>query len=228
VAKEPLVGDHIGAWWTRHQVLGVVGQQGRILFLRSTTPVWVGEGGANGGGDRGGARRSDSRISAQNQSVDGAKNAGDTLSHHQVDVPRVGVYGDRVVHTRLRAGQRDVGGHRHGRLAAVIDDDRFGKASRACRRARVSRCRGSGAPAAEVDESGVNEASHTCQRGRAWRGRSRQGRAWRRRGRRGRTRCKHGRRGHAWCERRRRDRTWCRQRRKAGHLGWRGNRIGLK
>jgi hypothetical protein len=26
VAKEPLVSDHVGAWWTRHQVLGVVGQ----------------------------------------------------------------------------------------------------------------------------------------------------------------------------------------------------------
>jgi hypothetical protein len=26
VAKEPLDGDHAGAWWTRHQGLGVVGQ----------------------------------------------------------------------------------------------------------------------------------------------------------------------------------------------------------
>jgi hypothetical protein len=25
VAKEPLVGDHVGAWWIRHQVLGVAG-----------------------------------------------------------------------------------------------------------------------------------------------------------------------------------------------------------
>jgi hypothetical protein len=25
VAKEPLVGDYVGAWWTRHQVSGVVG-----------------------------------------------------------------------------------------------------------------------------------------------------------------------------------------------------------
>jgi hypothetical protein len=24
VAKEPLAGDHVGAWWTRHQVPGVV------------------------------------------------------------------------------------------------------------------------------------------------------------------------------------------------------------
>jgi hypothetical protein len=36
--KEPLIGDHIGAWWTRHQVPGVVGQQGRVL-LRSATRV---------------------------------------------------------------------------------------------------------------------------------------------------------------------------------------------
>jgi hypothetical protein len=29
VAKEPLAGDHVGAWWTRHLVPGVVNQQGR-------------------------------------------------------------------------------------------------------------------------------------------------------------------------------------------------------
>jgi hypothetical protein len=46
VAKEPLAGDHVGAWWTRHQVLGVVGQQDRVL-LHSAKPVRVGEGGAN-------------------------------------------------------------------------------------------------------------------------------------------------------------------------------------
>jgi hypothetical protein len=28
VAKELLARDHVGAWWTRHQILGVVGQQG--------------------------------------------------------------------------------------------------------------------------------------------------------------------------------------------------------
>jgi hypothetical protein len=39
VAKKPLAGDHIGAWWTRHQVPSVVGQQGRVLFLHNTTPV---------------------------------------------------------------------------------------------------------------------------------------------------------------------------------------------
>jgi hypothetical protein len=38
VAKEPLAGDHVGAWWTWHQVSGVVGQQSRVL-LHSVTPV---------------------------------------------------------------------------------------------------------------------------------------------------------------------------------------------
>jgi hypothetical protein len=69
VAKKPLVGDHVG--WTRHQVPGVVGQQGCVL-LHSATPVGVGEGGANGG-DRGGIRRS---VSRQDQPVNRAENAG--------------------------------------------------------------------------------------------------------------------------------------------------------
>jgi hypothetical protein len=38
VAKEPLTSDHVGAWWTQHQALGMVGQEGRVL-LHSTTPV---------------------------------------------------------------------------------------------------------------------------------------------------------------------------------------------
>jgi hypothetical protein len=54
VVKEPLVGDRVGAWRTRHQVPCVVGQQGRILLFHSTTLVWVSKGGADGGGDRGG------------------------------------------------------------------------------------------------------------------------------------------------------------------------------
>jgi hypothetical protein len=139
VAKEPLAGDHVRAWWTRHQVLGVVGQQGRVL-LHSTMSVWVGEGGANRGGDRGGVRRSGGRISDQNQAVDGAENVGGTPSHHRVDVPRVAVDGDRVVHKRLGASRRAVGGRRRGRLAAMIGDGGFGKASHARRRTRVSGC----------------------------------------------------------------------------------------
>jgi hypothetical protein len=69
VAEEPLANDHVGAWWTRHQVPGVVGQEGRVL-LHSASPVWVGESGTNGGWDRGGVRWSDSRISCQDQPVD--------------------------------------------------------------------------------------------------------------------------------------------------------------
>jgi hypothetical protein len=54
------------------------------------------------------------------------------------------------------------------------------------------------AHSAVVDDGGFGEADRARQRGRAWRGR--------------------GRRSHAWRG----------QRRKAGRLGWRGNRIGLK
>jgi hypothetical protein len=67
----------------RHQVLSVVGQQGCILLLHSATPVWISEGGANGGGNRGGAWRS---VNHQYQPIDGAKNAGGVTSHHCVDV----------------------------------------------------------------------------------------------------------------------------------------------
>jgi hypothetical protein len=106
VAKEPLIGDHIGARRTRHQVPGVVGQQDRVLLLHSPTPMWIGEGGANGGGDRRGARWSSGRISDHNQLIAGPKDTSGALSHHQVDVPRVAVNGDRVVHRWLRAGRR--------------------------------------------------------------------------------------------------------------------------
>jgi hypothetical protein len=37
---------------------------------------------------------------------------GGATSHHRVDVPRVAVNGDRVVHRRLRVGRRDGGGPR--------------------------------------------------------------------------------------------------------------------
>jgi hypothetical protein len=96
VVKEPFAGDYVGAWRTRHQVLGVVGQQGCVL-LHSAMPVWVGEGGANGGEDWGDVRRSGSRVSCQNQPVDEAENASGVPSHHRVDVPVVVVNGDRVI-----------------------------------------------------------------------------------------------------------------------------------
>jgi hypothetical protein len=134
VAKEPLVGDHVGAWWTWHHVPGVVGQQSHVL-LHNTTPVWVGEGGTNGGGHRGGVRRRGNRISCQDEPVDGVENAG-APSHHQVDVPRIMVDGDWVVHRRLGADRRDVENRGHGLLATVIDEGMVGEASRARRRAR--------------------------------------------------------------------------------------------
>jgi hypothetical protein len=137
----------------------VVGQEGRVLLLHSASPVWVGESGANGGGDRGGIRWSGSRISYQDQPVDRSKNASGTPSHHRVDVPGVTVDGDRVVHRWLGAVCRDVGGRRRGRLAVVINNGRVGEAHRARRRTRVSRCRGSDVAAAAVDECGVGEAN---------------------------------------------------------------------
>jgi hypothetical protein len=57
VAENPIAGDHVGAWWTQHQVLGVDGQQGRVL-LHSATLVGISEGGAKGGGNREGVWRS--------------------------------------------------------------------------------------------------------------------------------------------------------------------------
>jgi hypothetical protein len=97
VAKEALDGDHMGARRTRHQVPGVVGQQGHILLLHSPTPVWVSQGGAYGGGDRGGVRWSSGRIGDQNKPVDRPKDPGNATSHHRMDVHGVVVNGDRVV-----------------------------------------------------------------------------------------------------------------------------------
>jgi hypothetical protein len=143
----------------------VVGQEGRVLLLHSASPVWVGEGGANGGGDRGGVRWSGSRISCQDQPVDRSKNTGGAPGHHRVDVPGVAVDGDRVVHRWLEAVCRDVGGRGRGRLAAVIDDGGVGEPHRARRRARVSRSRGSDVAATVVDERGLGEASRGRRRG---------------------------------------------------------------
>jgi hypothetical protein len=181
VAKESLAGDHVGVWSTRHQVPGVVDQQGHVLLLHSTTPVWVSEGGANGE-DRGGIQRS-GVISGQNQPIDGAKNIGDAPSHHQVDVPGVEVDGDRVIHRQLRAGRQDVGCHERGRLASVVDDDGVDKASRARRQGHVWHGR--------------------SRWGRAWRKRGRRGYVWRRRGRWGRAWRWHGRQGRTWRGKRR-------------------------
>jgi hypothetical protein len=106
----------------------VVGQEGRVLLLHSTTPMWVGEGSANGGGHRGSVGCSAGRISCQDQPVDGAKNTSGAPSHHRVDMSGVAVDGDRVVYGRLGADRRNVESGGCGRLAAVIDDGGVGEA----------------------------------------------------------------------------------------------------
>jgi hypothetical protein len=129
----------------------VVGQQGRIL-LHGPTPVGVGEGGANGGGDRGGVRWSSGRVGGQDQPVD-RTDTGDMTSHHGGCVSGVAVNDDGVVHRRLK-------GHRRGRLAARVDDGGVSESGHVRRGARVCGRRGRSAPAAAVDDSGVGEASH--------------------------------------------------------------------
>jgi hypothetical protein len=84
-----------------------------VVGQHGATPLGVDEGGVNGG-------------------------VGQFQPVHRMDVPRVTVDGDRVVHRRLDAGRQGVGSRGHGLLSTVIDDDR------------------------------VNEASHSRQRGCAW------------------------------------------------------------
>jgi hypothetical protein len=186
----------------------VVGQEGRVLLLHSSSLVGVGESGVNRGGDRRGIWWGRSRISSQDQPVDRSKNAGGAPGHHRVDVPEITVDGDWVVHRWLGAVGRDVGGRGRGQLATVIDDGGVGEAHRARQWARVSRCQGSDMAAAVVDECGVGKASRGCRRGRAWCGRGRRGHARRRRGRWGRAWSRRGRRGRAWRRRGRRGRAW--------------------
>jgi hypothetical protein len=76
-------------------------------MLHSTTPVGIGEGSANRGGNRGGIQRSDG---CQDQSVDGTENSGRTTSHYRVNVVGVTVDGDRVVHRWLGTGTSRQGG----------------------------------------------------------------------------------------------------------------------
>jgi hypothetical protein len=113
----------------------VVGQEGCVLILHSTTPMWVSEGSANGGGHRGSVGWSAGHIGCQDQPVDGAKNASGASSHHRMDVFEVAVDGDRVVYGRLGANRRNVESGGCGRLAAVIDDSRVSEAGRVRRQA---------------------------------------------------------------------------------------------
>jgi hypothetical protein len=50
VLENPLVGDDVGANGARDKILGVVGDQGSKFFFHGTTPIWIDEGGADGGG----------------------------------------------------------------------------------------------------------------------------------------------------------------------------------
>jgi hypothetical protein len=112
-------------------------------------------------------RRGGSRVSRQDRPVDGAKNAGYAVSHHQVDVLGVAVDGDRVVHRRLGACRRVVGSQGRGPLATVVNEGEVDEASHACRRGRGNGSRGSGLLAAMVHVGGVGEAGCTRRQGRA-------------------------------------------------------------
>jgi hypothetical protein len=166
--------------------------------LKSDTSE-VGEGVADRAGDRRGVWRS---ISRQDQPIDGGR---------ECQLHDESPSGGRV---RGRGGSRP-GGTREARCWPVrrreprewpthnvVDKSGVGEASHTHRRGRISEGRGSGPPATVVGEGEVDEASHARQR------------------------------SHTWClkrrEQMRRGHIWHGQRRKAGHLGWRGNRIRLK
>jgi hypothetical protein len=154
----------------------VVGQQGRVLH--SATPVGVGEGGANGGGDRGRVRRS---VSRQDQLVDGVENASCAVSHHRLDMPGVAVDGNRVVHGR-RCGPV---GCQEPREGPSRGGGRRGQGRRSEPRSSsvsVGGGRGSGLLVVVVDKSEVGEACCARQLGRACRKRGRQGHVWCKRG----------------------------------------------
>jgi hypothetical protein len=52
VLENPLAGDDVGANGARDKILGVVGDQGSKFFFHGTAPIWIDEGGADGGGHR--------------------------------------------------------------------------------------------------------------------------------------------------------------------------------
>ena len=154
MAEDPLAGNHVGAWWMRHQVPSVVSQQGRVL-LHSTMPVGISEGNADGGGNQGGTWRS---VRRQYQMVDGVENADGTMSHHWVDVVGVAVDGDRVVHRGLGAGtSRRVSGNRgSGPPATMVDEGGVDGAVHGAYRGAGEvdeATRGAGRGAGEVDEA---------------------------------------------------------------------------
>jgi hypothetical protein len=52
VLENSLVGDDVGANGARDKIPSVVGDQGSKFFFHGTVPIWIDEGGADGGGHR--------------------------------------------------------------------------------------------------------------------------------------------------------------------------------
>jgi hypothetical protein len=50
VQENPLVGDDVGDNGVRDKILGGAGDQGSKFFFHGTTPIWIDEGGTDGGG----------------------------------------------------------------------------------------------------------------------------------------------------------------------------------
>jgi hypothetical protein len=50
VLENPLAGDDVGANGVRDKISGVVGDHGSKFFFHGTTPIWIDEGGTDGGG----------------------------------------------------------------------------------------------------------------------------------------------------------------------------------
>jgi hypothetical protein len=115
----------------------VVGQQGHVL-LHSATPVWVGEGGANGGGGLG--RRPEEWQSYQRPGSSGRRGGERRRRAESTLGGRARGHGEwRPGGTQAaRCGPPGRRGRGHGRLAVVMDVGGVSKASRARRRPRVS------------------------------------------------------------------------------------------
>jgi hypothetical protein len=52
VLENPLAGDDVGANGARDKIPGVVHDQGSKFFFHGMAPIWIDEGGADGGGRR--------------------------------------------------------------------------------------------------------------------------------------------------------------------------------
>jgi hypothetical protein len=56
VREDPLAGDNVGALRSGNQLLGLIADQGSVLFLHSRTPMGIGKRSTSGGGDWGRCR----------------------------------------------------------------------------------------------------------------------------------------------------------------------------